>query len=514
MCTFRTRIDGPMKYLSLSEFETHCKAFTFPLNANEVERFREFVYGFPAWSEVDIPSKEVFIEAVQDPKQTLFLRWVEENRTLLISLISGKITEPFTDQLKWHQHQWFEDLKGFITPYLAPVLSKESTVLSIEKIRVLLTFSRLLKTREQEMLQETLAVCLETLKGQLEVRVKTAKSDQELYAIFVAQLTPDFWNSLNLFTFRFYRIRTSWLEFLLAQAYHKHSSRRLMVFLINELKNLSLNDEHIKQLVQLETDLKRGKYVFETTYVPWKKAVLIVLAGLLMMGIVVGIWLIPGETVQPTDQEKTSYMSFTPQERQHMDSLISSEKKQREDQRSAAADQLLEAPVELVLRKTWKNETFRRIYMQWNENDSVVSATVFSGTTDEHRSFPGTDHLARKQGIIPSEIHNNSSLRLLVVVFRDEAVAPVYTAYVSAQDVCTFQLNTQDRIVLLPGGNVPSKLEANKLPFSQLDERFFTNLGIAYRVKTGAPKKIKLVWEMLSSSELFLVDLNGALMME
>jgi hypothetical protein len=432
-----------MKYVSISKIKQDLSNLVFPLSDSDMENLRMMLTTSSEWQHVDDLSKAYFLDYVQSEKKLLFATWTEENKVLLQALETKCIQSTFNDRLALSSHQLFEDYQAFIQPFLLPVLLDNCTDLDFKKTQQLMSFSVLLSKSDQDKLQSKTALFFGQIQEQLQESVKRVKNDQELFETLKQTITVDYWQTINLFNERFYRVKTSCLEFLLSLAYHKHSSRRLMLFIVSELKQLQLTKEHLKELKQVELDLKSGKHVFESTKVPWKRLVLLSLAAFVLVFIGVGVWFIPNNPENDTLQEKTSFMSFNPKERKELDSLIESAKKEQlKMEELEGEDQFLpEAPAQLVIRKTWENPIFNKLYQAWSLNDSVASSMSFVPGKKDTRAFPGTKHLRSKKALKKVDFHNSTNLNVLLVVFKNKAKEPVYTAYVGAKTLFEFSIN-------------------------------------------------------------------------
>jgi len=120
----------------------------------------------------------------------------------------------------------------------------------------------------------------------------------------------------------------------------------------------------------------------------------------------------------------------------------------------------------------------------------------------------------KKQGQIAAEFHNETDRMVLLVVFQNNKKEPLYTKYVEAKSLAEWKINIGEYLIVLPGNKVPANPEFGNLPFKELDQHFFENLGISYRVDYINGKRIKMVWENLGNNESYLVDLSGALVKE
>jgi hypothetical protein len=170
--------------------------------------------------------------------------------------------------------------------------------------------------------------------------------------------------------------------------------------------------------------------------------------------------------------------------------------------------------IDLVKERKWNNELFGELYKHWGNNDSVPYTTFFTQGKPVSKPYVKTRYLDRKTGAITTELHNETAMMVLLVVFQNDKKEPVYTEYVEAKSVAEWKINIGDYLFVLPGNKAPSDLAFGELPFKELDQHFFENLGISYRVDYFNGKRIKLVWENLGNNESYLVDLSGALIKE
>jgi len=293
-----------MKYFSVRKLKQLDPSIELPLGADQADQLSLKLNASSEWMSIDQLSKAYFIESIQHEKQLLFATWTEENKALLEVLESGTVQSVYVDRVALTSHQLFEEYQAFIRFFLTPILSENCINLDFKKVQQIMSFTVLLGKTDQDKIQERIALFFGQLQDELQQSIKKVSSDQQLFETLKQVLTGEFWQTINLFNERYYRVRTNFLEFLLSLAYHKHSSRRLMVFIIAELKQLQLTNEHLKELLQVEKDLKSGKYVFESTKVPWKRLIALSVAALFLVLLGVGIWFIPNHPEEDQLQEQ------------------------------------------------------------------------------------------------------------------------------------------------------------------------------------------------------------------
>ncbi len=106
---------------------------------------------------------------------------------------------------------------------------------------------------------------------------------------------------------------------------------------------------------------------------------------------------------------------------------------------------------------------------------------------------------------------NDTEQTAFIMVFEDRNGAPVYSGYVEKKAMATIHLNPNEYLFVLPGTKIPAQLSTRKLPFEQVDSRFFQFLHNSYIVDALSPTKAKLVWKEVNGVDFYLLDVNGAL---
>ncbi|MNE22638.1 hypothetical protein D3C80_1158550 [compost metagenome] len=330
-----------------------------------------------------------------------------------------------------------------------------------------------------------------------------------------AFLTPNLIAALNLLNINHYRVKTQLLEFFMSLAYHPKSSTRFLMYLSNKLLEINYTAEHKRQLSEFGTDVKKGKIVVESTRVSWLRLSVIILLLVLCTGGIIALFFVEADPEQDIAQEQTAYMSFSKEERQKLDSMITEVKSEQHMVNDAQLDSNIPfVGVDLIRKRNWSNELFQKLYQHWGNNDSVPFTKFFTKDNKFTKPYINTNNLNKKEGQIDVEFHNETDLMVLIVVFQNNRNEPVYTKYVNSKTLGEWKMNNGEHLVVLPGSKVPSNLKFGNLPFKELDQHFYENLGIAYYVDSFSGKRIKLVWENLGNNNSYLVDLSNALVKE
>ena len=502
-----------MKYLRLSTLKKENPDLHFPVSEDQREAFLESCRKvFPDASEDE---RVLFYENCSDQKKLVFISWTEENRSLNQLLQTRDFTELFTDNSRIQEHALFRKYTAFIEPFLYRIFTEKLNSISDKNIHFLMSYSVLLPNYRQNLVQDSLSEWIFEQKELLEKTLKKAKRDTDLHRQIDTFLTPNLIAALNLLNVNHYRVKTQLLEFFMSMAYHPKSSTRFLIYLSNKLLAINYTAEHKKQLSEFGTDVKKGKIVVESTRVSWLRLSAIILIFVLCAGGIIALFFVEADPEQDIAQEQTAYMSLSKEERQKLDSIIKDVKSEEHMINDAQLDSNIPfVGTDLIKKRSWKNEIFQKLHQHWGDNDSVPFTKFFTKENKFTKPYVNTKNLDKKTGQIAVEFHNETDLMVLIVVFQNNKKEPVYTKYINSKTLGEWKMNNGEHLVVLPGSKVPPNPKFGNLPFRELDQHFFENLGIAYYVDSFSGKRIKLVWENLGNNDSYMVDLSGALVKE
>ena len=501
-----------MRFISLSKLKKVCGEIAFPLSPEKLSEIRTLLYADEAFATIDMASKEYLLEALLSDKHVLFFQWIEEHKSLQELLENGIVNDVFEDKLHWSKHALYPEFQEFITPFLKD-LPLFTNLNNWDELNRILSYHDLLPSMNREHVYQATIAYSSQERNRVKALTERCKSDQALFECLQSEISDALWSTLNQLPVVYYSERVAWLEFLMHLAYHPKSSRRLMLFIHKLVANLSLKKEHEKQVEDQHKALMSGSYSFEKTKIPWKRLTVAIAVVIGFVGIMVGLWFIPSEPEVDASQEETSFMSFTPEERKQLDSLLSEASRQEREklQETMGEADLPEAPAQLVFRQHWENAIFGTLYTKWSQNDSIASAAFFHSGKTTKTPYPGTRPLDQRNGEKEVNFTNNTSINTLIIVFENKRKAPVFTRFVSPRSQINFTINESDIILVLPGGKVFEDGNFGDLPFREVDQRFFAKMNEIYEVREMGPKQLRLVWESVSQTEMFLVDLTSGL---
>lgn len=501
-----------MQFIRLSTLRQQFPTVQFPVAAAAQDAFREAFYASECASQNSIPEKEQWLANLQSEEFVLLLDWAEQERNLASLLDENGSLQPFQNTTHVVSHALFTKFQQFITPFLSKKLNLLMQGGNMDTWQKGMTYLVLLNEREADVVQSTVYGHLHAQHALLTPQILKARSENELLELLRKNLTPQLTALLNQFTLSFYRAKTMWVETLVEVAHHKHSSKRLVLYLIKELNQLTLNVDHLLELRDMERMVKNNTLVVESNKTPVKKIIAISLSLIVLVVLIGVIWWLPTEPERNKEQEKTAFMDFTPQERTTMDSLLHQVKQQRKaDENQIDRPDIDYVGEELIVNIPWNNLQAEELISQWRQKDSTGRTPLSADSKKDDRSFPTTESLKTKTGTVNAKFQNDTQLSVFIMVFKDRADEWVYTGYVEKGGIVSFKLNPGEQMLVLPGSRVPRDLDYDDLPFYQIDSRFFENLDKPYTVSDFSPKKVKLVWKALNSYDFYLLDVNGAL---
>lgn len=499
-----------MNYLSVSAVKNAIPQLHFPVSElEEIALIQEMAKLFPDFEAKDF---EQFFENQKDTQKRVFEGWIENDAILLDCLTKQKLSKSWKDFTHIQEHQFFADFQEFVTPYLYPVLKTEISLLNAEKAKNILSFSVLLIPEKQNVIQDVVSEWYELTTVELIAYCSGLKNDVVIYEKLHKELSDSLLAGLNSLNERHYGVRMQIMEKWSSLLYHEKASKRLALFILERIKGLQLAPEHQLQVRELESGIKTGKVSVEKSKISWLRLAVSVFLILLLGAGVFVLFFIEPNPVERTRQEETSFMQFSETERHQLDSLIQDIQSEERNMSSPAAldENIPFIGEQLVQKRDWRNELFKKLQRCWANNDTVIQTKVFSASKAVSQIYPGTKALDLLNGSVPAEFHNNSLQTILLIVFKNQKGEPVFTKYISAKSKFNFKINEGDVLVAVSGSNVASIMHFGDMPFREINYSFYENLSNAFRVKDHPGKQIKTVWETMGTSS-YLLDLSNSL---
>ena len=412
-----------MQFIRLSTLRQQFPTVHFPVATAGQDAFREAFYASECASQNSIPEKEQWLVNLQSEEFVLLLDWAEQERNLASLLDeNGGSLEPFQNTTHLVSHALFAKFQQFITPFLSKKLNQLMQSGDMDTWQKGMTYLVLLNEREADVVQSIVYGHLHAQHALLTPQILKARSENELHELLRKNLTPQLTELLNRFTLSFYRAKTMWVETLVEVAHHKHSSKRLVLYLIKELNQLALNADHLEELRDMERMVKNNTVKVENKKTSIKQIIAIA-ASLIALVVLIGvIWWLPTEPEPDKPQEKTAYMDFTPEERATMDSLLHQVKQQRE-----GSDNQIDRPdmdyvgQDLIVNIPWNNLQAEQLISQWREKDSLGRTPLSADSKKYDNPFPSTEALKDKTGTVSAKFQNDTQLSVFILGFQRQS---------------------------------------------------------------------------------------------
>lgn len=444
---------------------------------------------------------------------SVYFGWLKEQRAVVRFLESGKLTEIYNDESGVSNHAQFERFKNLASDLIYPVLkSHTENIKDYHQALCLVSFSELLNEDHQDTIQDEIGYWLNTKRNEFSQTIQHAKSDQQVYNVFYNGFDNNFWQLLDRFNHRHYRIKAVWVEEFIAIIKHKHASNRLVRGVIGKVETLNLREDHKIEIRRLDNLVRNNAIKFENKKMPWKRlTILFVVVSLLIFGLT---WLLnkEAEPFHNKEQEETSFMQLSKEERMEIDSIIKVYNGNSVKTITQEEDIYFQpAPTKLITINENNDGLFWSYYRNWIKHEKDQFAIQFNTKGNKHKQLPGTDALSTKKGNYKGTFYNESSKTALVIVFDEMNADYMFCKFVQPKERVSFTVNTQvEKLVVVPGGKMTSMLTKTEMPFTEFDEHFFRQLNRIYTV-TDVGEPFKLVYKDMGTNGVVLIDLKKSL---
>lgn len=454
-----------------------------------------------------------FFHQLSENELAVYFGWLKQQKQLILLLKRDPNVTGFQNEFNISKHAQFDQFKLFVTPLVYPVLKEKSQkITDLNTARIAVSFSTVLDEEHQDRIQDSLAEWLDNFRFNFQKHLETAPTDQYIFNYIHQELTPEFWELLNSFNPRHYRVKAKWMEIMVNFIRHKKASKRLIQGILSKLTLLDVNAEHRAELNALKNDIRLGKIKVEAVRLPWKR--ILVLSSVLIVLTLSVFWimLIPAQREKRTVQEDTSFMELSPTERMELDSLLDDYKKKNVLSGDESYDQYLQTPPsELVTLHASSEELFWKYHRAWKKKNNAAFSPSFTSSNKSKKLLPGTLSLKNKKGSSYCAFTNKSKFCALVIVFDEMDADYMYCEFVQPGEKFKFAINPKfEKLVIAPGGEIEKTLTKNDLPFKQVNQSFFYQLDKIYTVEADVPK-FKLVYEDYGTNGVALIDLNKVL---
>ena len=477
-----------------------------------------------------------FVKSLSSAKTILFHDWVLQN-SALYSLLNNREITPFEDISHHLKHQFINDYQMFLSPYITEKLSpyfqnSALTKNAIDQLSVAFSYTQLLDQNHRATVESQLFQGINE-RVQNDLRVTKSIDDEQMLIDTVKPLCDEtILQCVNSMSKASYALKMNFVDDILSVLKYKSCTPRFANWILKKLESIELNEEHELKVLDLKRELKTGELSVRNhgkSKIPFKWAHVVTL--FLIGGIGFFIFLVIrfepfNESDDPVFANETSFMQFSPEERQKIDSLL------REMNGTFTEDEnfidqgtpLIGTSDQLTIRKNFKNSTLEQIYQdllidaELREDlieDSCHDAIAFNPIT-------GTKDLSQKEGSIEAMIKNESGYDVVLVVAENKKKGAIHSYYIKKGDIAVFKINQYNLMLLIPGNeyskyNAPN-VSSDQLPSKKLQEHFCDidfncreSINTMYELVNKSEGKTKFLLLGDLGTNFHLIDINGDL---
>ncbi len=487
---------------------------------------------------VSLEDAKAFLDTLHHAGIIVYDQWILQYSGLKNLLIGNTLSKNNFDPKIILEHRLFPDFARFITPFLLPAMLKNLQGAEDKNFLVIAGYIHLLDADGKLIAQDKLDAWLKNKLSATLSAAKNAKTEQALAQEINFVVSDEVIEFVNQFNKSFYATKIAYIDSMLEIMRLPASTQRLGGWIAAQLRKLDLNPEHLEKIKEIKGTVQEGKVRFLNqsgkVSVSFNSVrILSIVVGLVFCGIFYLLWFEPFKDwgQQKVAENKSSFEQFTKEERMQMDSLVQSMQQLPEEMQQAAGDQFMHLPpveMNVIYREPYKNNKAEQFHADCLKDQALLesgqidSCVAYPASQFKNKNYPNFKKLSENKGFQPVFLQNESIYQVLIVVFSNEADAPVFASLIDANDKISFKMNPGEVILLLPGSDwaafrtiataeIPS--ENYKHHFCLQDENFKSMLYSPYRLKTVNHKTVKLMLNESSAADtdFFLLDLYEAL---
>ncbi|MDX2359369.1 MAG: hypothetical protein QNK23_01090 [Crocinitomicaceae bacterium] len=521
------------KFISITLFESLYRSQSDLLLDDGINNFIEKLSGtegdlIARANGIDHAAFSGFIRSLKKPTTVLFQSWVAQSPALE-NLLKGKgEIEQFYDNHNHLKHQLSEEYKRYISPYLAECLLKYGGKEDRSLLVKCFSYVQLLDEDHTGLVEDALFKSIQDSLKAIKSPNTSMETEQELIDIVQPLCSKQIITIVNSISKTSYALKLGYVDGMLVALERRACTPRFANWVIKQLDEVKLNDEHNYKLRDIHKGIKQGRVKFQDTRQAkftfnWKLLLLPVVVLAVYFGV---YWYFAYQAANPTEidpmqmAENTSFQQFSKEERMKIDSLL------REMEGTFEEDDMLDqglpilggASADLTMRREFDNDLMEDLYIDLDK-DASLQAGGNNANCDTEIDFyrkAGVKNLALKNGEMEAMMRNESEFDVIVYVFDNSANGSVYSMMIKVGETRVFEMNRYDGMLLVPGDNFqtydpPAGIDAVDLPsqkfkthFCETDVNYADAINTAYQLTetNGGTTKFMLAGAQWSFFEI------------
>lgn len=467
----------------------------------------------------------------------LFQNWIAQNQQLESFLVVGNAKSEFHDIANIQAHQYFSQFKKYISPFLS-IRLLESKVENIEQRKFLFTYVGLLDGDHRGVVEDQLfkpiRAQLEHVKAELKL-MESSKEPSEQFLIDLIQplCASEYIDIANLLSKSSYALKLMYVDIILSAINSKSCTARFANWVIKQMEQLKLNNEHAHKIAELRVELRDGKLEIKNKGIgktPFRfRVILPVITALAILFITLYIvYAKPFSEVEaPETEQASSFTQFTKEERKKLDSLIQTMSSQLTPELEQIDGNIpIGINTTISYRQPFTNELMEGIYTDLSKDASIQMSQAVDTCQQlpkKFKRYTGVGDLLQRQGAIECVIKNESDYDAVLYVSEDKTNGKVYSLYLKQKSTRVFKLNKGD-VLLVEAGNIyipykapksypPSDLPSKdfKYHFCDTDINYQESINKGYKYSDGSSTSTKFMLMGSPGSYFQLMDIYGVL---
>ena len=446
-----------------------------------------------------------FITSFEYPEILLFRTWIERSKPLLNALTIGA-KGPFIDDRNLLEHKLANKFKIFVSPYLTLALLGRQPQ-SEKELVLFASFFSLLNEDHRSVVEAQL---FKGIKKRLDGLAKDSfriDTEQELVNRIKPLCSDDIIRVVNSFSKANYALKIYYVDNILGAVESIGCTARFANWLIKQMEQLELNNEHKERVMTLRHEIKSGKLEVKNrptgrTPIRWRALVSVILFLVIVGSVFYIIYYKPFSSPDEYGNMKnSSFKALSVEERKKVDSLV------KEMNASFNPDEIEIDPgisygggMSLQLRKAFDNELMEKLYQ-----DLALDASLANNyqqdtceVQNDFKQYPGVTNLRQRTNGKSCFFKNESEYDCIVYVAEPNKSGKVFSTRVRKGETIQFKMRTHELMTVAIGDEYgrflsPPGSSASEQPSSDYayhfcfrDGNFEESINRTYRLKAGS----------------------------
>ncbi|XOV66444.1 MAG: hypothetical protein ACFHU9_12530 [Fluviicola sp.] len=465
-----------------------------------------------------------FIASIQSVDSIVFHGWVRQSRVLSKTLENHTVFGKFRDEQEILGHTLAPNFKHFISPYLAPILLRETP----SKMESLTDYFSLCPLLDDDTRATVEMQLFRSVRPKLtNLSAADTMADEQALINAVKPLCSDaFIESMNYLSKRSYALKMEYVDRIMESIHAPSCTIRFANWILKQMERLELNKEHKLKLYALRKDLAAGKLqVKKLESAKTGMRLRPILMGLLILSILgAGIYLLvakPFSKAEIYHAYDSANADFTEEELEKIDSLTNViDEESFMEGRMIDPNIVIQSGTQIALREPFKTPLMEEIFSDVNK-DVTLKENYYNdscSTTSSFVRYPGVKDLSTRSARKSVEFRNGSDYDVIVYVSDNRTSGAVYSLLVKSGMTTNFKMNKGDVLTTVAGkefvkfvppvGSFQEEKPSKKFRyhFCDTDENYFESINTSLQLNATMRADIKFMVTGSSGTAFQLID--------